>query len=1066
MDSIATLLFPLLLSFAALLLGLQIQMSELRLLTGRYNYRVQAPQWVTFLSTLLALAVSVGHTWFVARTDGSLFADATSIIVSLLLVLLPLVVFVLGEFILARLNPTASTSAWTFRFLLCVLLGLTPCATPLPVVSYVLVGLYLRNNPFGIPFCKDLCLACHMRRKATTTFAQMNYADDDPSASAVHPVTTYAGSRRSVDESALTRYNVTDAGITPNGLTDCSEAVQALIDRVGAAGGGIVFFPRGRYLLNSSGDDYLQINYSNVILEGEVDNEGRPLATLVNCCRTSRGHKNPWISPFFITTGEALQPSNEFWGLQFRKRRDTVLRSNSLSDPGSDGSILSPAITTRVTAAAAKGTTRLTVDDARAVGRYILVGLYNTTADGDLIRDILGTSELRPEWTVANRAGDEEAPSYQWLVEVKTVVDDHTLELVRPLLRDIDLRHDPVVCNVDLLEGIVIRNLCIDSRWNGQFRHHGFPLYYNIPRTQEMDYGWNAINLKRCAHSEVTNVVIRNFSNPLYVLDSRSVTVSHVSIEGYDGHQALKAYMHTCDCLFEEITFRAHFADMMGGEGPAYANVFRRIQYLNPVFKPVDYDFHGFASEPMSPPSDNLFTQILGFRYFKSAGSVTHLPSLARHNTWWNVKTEGERRGDPLFYAMTYREKKGLMRWIYALGFAVAVVQKTRRLSPSAFVGSVQQKLQSIDAMGFPRAEHRRLFFPDSHVFGIRTRGLLALLAACFLSLSASAQCLLWDVTAIDGRSVVQSADRFCEMPPVAVTEKPTTRSGNRHNFEALSIYFWPDPENPDGPYIVRDGQPNPEYKDYDLPRLEELVKRTGALSRAYYVTGDEKYYDAFCRQIDAWFISRKTRMTPDFEYNQFIPGRNDGKGCGAGVIDAYNFINVLEAVRLVESRKSLGRSRTKKLKRWFRNFAHWMQTSEIGRQEANATNNHGAAYDITLYVLSHYTGNDEVCEEIVANFAERRVNPQIEPDGSQPQELKRTKAFNYSVYNLQHLVDFCIIQRNLGNDYINGDGQRIKAAIDYLDQFVGHRELFPYEEIGDWEAQERNVRALKAKVQ
>lgn len=1066
MATSATLLLPSLLSIAALLLGLQIQTSELRLLTGRYNYRIQAPQCVTFVSALVALAAAVGHTCFVVASHGQLFADALSISVALLLTLLPLVAFAIGEFVLARLNPTAATSAWSFRILLCLLLSLTSWTTPLPVVSYLLVGLYLRNNPFGIPFGKDLCIACHMQRRATTTFDEMHYTSDDPNVPAELPDTSFAGCRRTVDESSLKRYNVTDAGITPNGLTDCSEAVQALIDRVGEAGGGIIYFPRGRYLLNTTGEDFLQINHSNVILEGEVDSKGRPLATLVNGCRTSRGHKNPWISPFFITTGEALQPSNEFWGLQFRKRRDTVLRSNSLSDPGSDGSILSPDVTTHITAPATKDATRLTVDDAHAVGRYVLVGLYNTTPDGALIRDILGVDELRPEWTVANRAGDEEAPSYQWLVEVKGVVDNHTIELVRPLLRNISLDHTPVVCNVDLLEGIVIRNLRIDSRWNGQFRHHGFPLYYNIPRTQEMDYGWNAINLKRCAHSEVTNVIIRNFSNPLYVLDSRSVTVSHVTIEGYDGHQALKAYMHTCDCLFEDITFRAHFADMMGGEGPAYANVFRRIQYLNPVFNPVDYDFHGFASEPMSPPSDNLFTQILGFRYFKSAGSVTHLPSLARHNTWWNVKTEGERRGDHLFYAMTYREKKGLMRWIYAVGFAVAMVQKTRRLSPSAFVGSVRQKLQNIDAMGFSRSEHRRLFFADSHVFGIRTKGLLSLLAACLISLSAAAQNLLWDVTTIDARAFVQSADRFCEMAPVAVTDKATTRSGSRHNFEALSIYFWPDPENPDRPYVVRDGQPNPEYKEYDLPRLEELVKRTGALSRAYYATGDEKYYDAFCRQIDAWFISRKTRMTPNFEYNQFIPGRNGGKGCGAGVIDAYNFINVLEAVRLVESKKGLGRSRTKKLKKWFRNFAQWMQTSEIGLQEARATNNHGAAYDITLFVISQYVGDDDVCTAIVENFAERRINPQIEPDGRQPEELKRTKAFNYSVYNLQHLVDFCIIQRNLGNDYLNGEGQRIKAAIDYLDQFVGHRELFPYQEIGDWEAQERNVRALKAKVQ
>lgn len=1071
-----TFFLDILMPIVALLLGMQIQTNELRLLTGRYNYRMQAPQMVTFVGTLLALAGTAYFMFMMYDAAMQLPAEYVSgsmIILTILYTIIPLIIFIVGEWILTHLNPATVTSAWGFRLFLCILMQVSPIASPLSFVTYLLCGLFLRNSPFGIPFGKDLCIACHMTRRATTKFEEMKYVDDDDDTLRYNndddalriDDTTFAGSRRSTDESTMRRYNAAEAGVTPGSATDCSEALQALINQVGKDGGGIIYFPRGRYLLNTSGEDFLQINHSNIIIEGEVDAHGRPLATLVNCCHTSRGHKNPWISPFFITTGEALQPSNEFWGLQFRKRRETHLRSNSLSDPGSDGTILSPDVTTRITASADEGSTTLKVEDARNVGRYILVGLYNTTPDAPLIHDILGIDHLRPEWTVARRAGEEEAPSYQWLIEMKRIVDDTTIELVRPLLRDIPTDCDPVVCNVEMLEGIVIRNLCIDSRWNGQFRHHGFPLYYNIPRTQEMDYGWNAINLKRCAHSEVTNVVIRNFTNPLYVLDSRSVTISHIDIAGYDGHQALKAYMHTCDCLFEDITFRAHFADMMGGEGPAYANVFRRIQYLNPVFRPVDYDFHGFASEPMSPPSHNMFTQILGFRYFKAAGSASHLPSLARHNTWWNIKTEGERRGDSLFYAMTYREKKGLLRWIYAIGFAVAMVQKTKRLSPSAFVVSVREKLKSIDAMGFPRSEHRRHFFVDSHIRGVRTKGLLSLLAALLFSISASAQCLLWDVTNIDVKGVTQSSDRFCEMPPVAVTDKATSRSGNRHNFEALSIYFWPDPDNPDGPYIVRDGQPNPEYKEYDLPRLEELVKRTGALSRAYYATGDEKYYDAFCRQIDAWFLSRKTRMVPNFEYNQFIPGRNGGKGCGAGVIDAYNLVNVIEAIRLVDSKKSLGRSRTKKLKKWFRTFASWMQTSDIGQQEARATNNHGAAYDITLFVLCQYTGNEEVCNTIVENFAERRINPQIMEDGSQPEELKRTKAFNYSVYNLQHLVDFCIILRNLGNDYINGEGHRIRRAVEFLDQFVGHRENFPYQEIGDWEAQERSVRALKAKI-
>lgn len=698
-----------------LCLGFQIRWAELSLLTGRYRYRIQRAQGVTYGAAILAL-LGIAGSGVLAVCPATSPSDAISPTGEIFRLLIPLAVAFIGEWLMTLRCPSKAWMAWGVRALLCIALQLSPIGSQIPFVATLLVGLYLRNSPFGIPYANELCLAAHLKRQQTIPFDTMDYCS--PAERAALPDTSYAGLHRWQDEGPLPRYEVTAHGLTADGRQDCLPALQRLIDRVGKEGGGIIHFPAGQYRFCTSPTAFIHINHPHIILEGATDEAGKPLATLVSEGATVYGGKNPWISPFFITTGEALQPSNEFWGLQFRKPRTMTLRSNSLADPGSDGSIITPEVTTSITAPAAAGDRTLHVADTGSVGRYILVGLYNASPDGDLIRDILGQPHLRPEWICAGRAGAEEAPSYQWLVEVEKVVDEHTLKLVRPLLRDIDLSHTPVVCNVELLEGIAIRNLHIQSRWNGLFRHHGFPIYYNIPRTQAMDYGWNGINMKRCAHSLVENVVIEGFSNPLYVQDSRNVTVRRLNIGGRDGHQGLKAYMHTCDCLFEDIVFRSHFADMMGGEGPAYANLFRRIAYLNPVYYPVDYDFHGFASEPMSPPSDNMFCQIYGFRYIKGAGSLSHLPACGRRNVWWDTVSEGERQGTPLFYAMTYREKRGLIRMIYAVGYAAAMMQKKRRFSPKDFISHIRQKLADIDRVGIPRSEHGQ-FFPDCHVYGM-----------------------------------------------------------------------------------------------------------------------------------------------------------------------------------------------------------------------------------------------------------------------------------------------------------------------------------------------------------
>lgn len=139
-------------------------------------------------------------------------------------------------------------------------------------------------------------------------------------------------------------------------------------------------------------------------------------------------------------------------------------------------------------------------------------------------------------------------------------------------------------------------------------------------------------------------------------MDSRNISCEHIIIKGHDGHQGIKVYEHSCDNLFKDITFYNHYADMMGGEGNAYGNVFTNVRYLNPCFKPVDFDFHGFSEGPMSPPSYNLFENIWGFTGIHSSGSEHMMPSCGRTNIWWNCYCEGERKGSSIFRQI-YRPK-------------------------------------------------------------------------------------------------------------------------------------------------------------------------------------------------------------------------------------------------------------------------------------------------------------------------------------------------------------------------------------------------------------------------
>lgn len=622
--------------------GAQIRFTDLTLLFNKVNYVKQLPQYVIYCC-------------FVVFVFCILCDIVTDGVASLLLFAsVGLFLSFVTEFLLSKLNPNSKFISFVIRLvelsLLCLIISSFDASI---ITPFAVCGLYLTNTPFGVVHGKDYRISSYLSRTKNSTYEKLDSVTPD-----ISFLPKFRAGSKHDGTSPRKKYNVEDYGIKPNVKYDQIDKINELIEHVGKNGGGRVIFPAGKYFLNqdSTRIQFIQINHSNVVLEGTLSAKGELQTELINCSSTVYGARNPWLSPFFITTGENIQQSNWFWGLQFRKKQNVFTKSVSASDPGSDGSILTPECATKLTADSLQGTDILYVEDSSKLSKYVLLGLYNTDESGNLIKDILSI-DIKEEWKTPLRAGVEEAPSFQWLIEIKEIIDNKTIRITQPLWRDCLMEYEPALYNVEMLENVVVKNLKLSSKWNGLFRHHGFVLYYTVKQAQEMDYGWNAINLKRVAHSCVENVVINNFSNPLYITDSRNCTVDTVRISGYDGHQGIKLYGHACDNLIKDVIFEAEYADMMGGEGNAYGNVFSNINYLNPEFKPCDYDFHGFSEGPMSPPAYNLFENIYGFRYIKMGGAVYNQPACAQWNIWWNCIAEGEKHDDYILCSLHYPQR-------------------------------------------------------------------------------------------------------------------------------------------------------------------------------------------------------------------------------------------------------------------------------------------------------------------------------------------------------------------------------------------------------------------------
>ena len=181
---------------------------------------------------------------------------------------------------------------------------------------------------------------------------------------------------------------------------------------------------------------------------------------------------------------------------------------------------------------------------------------------------------------------------------------------------------------------------------------------------------------------------------------------------------------------------------------------------------------------------------------------------------------------------------------------------------------------------------------------------------------------------------LLADADDCMRQEPLSVMMKEQTAvSGDKHDYLSLSRYFWPDTTKADGlPYVSRDGVSNPELEKLDRVRLQKMATGVTTLSLAWFFSGDERYAAKATEWLRVWFLDKATRMNPNLNYAQIVPGLYDGKGRCYGVIDGYSFVEMLDAVQLLEGSKAFTRRDAKALKTWFSDFLHWMLTSGVSR--------------------------------------------------------------------------------------------------------------------------------------
>lgn len=302
-------------------------------------------------------------------------------------------------------------------------------------------------------------------------------------------------------------------------------------------------------------------------------------------------------------------------------------------------------------------------------------------------------------------------------------------------------------------------------------------------------------------------------------------------------------------------------------------------------------------------------------------------------------------------------------------------------------------------------------------------------------------------IEVIERPRVLTAARRYLHESPKTIVSAPASRSaGGAHDYFSEADYFWPDPKNPNGPDINRDGESNPGNFNTHRLLLIRLSIQVPALAAAWVLTKRRDFADHTAAHLRAWFIEPATRMNPNLQYAQAVHGVSTGRSYG--IIDTLHLVEVAQAAIVLHQGGALAESDWQGTKNWFAQYLDWMQTSDPGRKERDAKNNHGSCWLLQAAAFASLTGDHDVLSDCRDRLKNTIIPSQVAPDGSFPLELARTKPYGYSLFDLDALGMLAhVLSTDSDNlwDYALADGRSLAVCFRFMAPFIANKQMWPY---------------------
>ena len=296
-----------------------------------------------------------------------------------------------------------------------------------------------------------------------------------------------------------------------------------------------------------------------------------------------------------------------------------------------------------------------------------------------------------------------------------------------------------------------------------------------------------------------------------------------------------------------------------------------------------------------------------------------------------------------------------------------------------------------------------------------------------------------------EGRILTKAA-AYLEEPPLTVTANQCDRSeGGRHDYYSEGDYWWPNPDDPEGPFIRCDGETNPDLFYAHRHAMVRLSEITGTLASAYLLSQDRRYLEHGLTHLAAWFVHPESRMNSNLLYGQAIKGLHQGRSIG--IIDTLHLTEVARAAKILCAEAD--RQMAMGIRSWFETYLEWINTHPYGQTEKVHPNNHGVCWSMQAAAFADFVGDDETLGWIRNQFKSVYLAEMMDDRGGFPAELARTKPYGYSLFVIDAMAGVAQIASTPDDNlwaFMLLDGRGMKRGVSFIAPYILDKSLWPYQ--------------------